>query len=154
MTPKVSFCLRPPVLFLGALAVGLALDELRPLPLAWQGDGLTRSAGGALMTAGVAVLVAGIRNFARADTPVPGHLPARRLVTSRIHGWSRNPIYVGMFTVYAGAGLAAASPWMAALALPLSAAMRYRVVAREEAYLEQRFGNHYRDYKTRVRRWL
>ena len=106
------------------------------------------------MTAGIAVMVAGIRNFTRADTPVPGHLPARRLVTSGIHGWSRNPIYVGMFTVYAGAGLAAASPWIAALALPLAVTMRYRVVAREEAYLEQRFGSHYRDYKTRVRRCL
>lgn len=154
MTPALSFCLRPPVLFFGALALGLALDALRPLPLAWQGDGLTRSAGGALMTAGVAVMVAGIRNFARADTPVPGHLPARRLVTSGIHGWSRNPIYVGLFTVYAGAGLAAASPWIAALALPLSITMRYRVVAREEACLERRFGSRYRAYTTRVRRWL
>ena len=154
MTPMVSFGLRPPVLFLAALSLGLALDHLWPLPLAWQGTGLTRSAGGALMTAGVAVMVAGIRNFTRADTPVPRHLPARLLVTTGIHGWSRNPIYVGMFTVYAGVGLAAASAWIAALALPLAVTMRYRVVASEEAYLEQRFGDDYRDYKARVRRWL
>ena len=32
--------------------------------------------------------------------------------------------------------------------------MRYGVVAREEAYLEERFGDAYRAYKTRVRRWL
>ena len=59
-----------------------------------------------------------------------------------------------MFTVYAGAAVAAASPWIAALALPLAVTMRSRVVAREEAYLEQRFGDDYRNYKTRVRRWL
>ena len=92
MTPRLSLRIRPPVLFLNALLLGLALDYLRPLPLAWQGDGLTRSVGGALMTAGVALMIAGIRNFSRADTPVPGHLPARLLVTNGIHGWSRNPI--------------------------------------------------------------
>jgi protein-S-isoprenylcysteine O-methyltransferase Ste14 len=32
--------------------------------------------------------------------------------------------------------------------------MRYGVVAREEAYLEERFSDAYRAYKTRVRRWL
>jgi len=68
------------------------------------------------------------------------------------HG--RNPIYVGMFLVYAGIGIAARSPWILILALPLAIILRYGVVAREEAYLERRFGDAYRDYKARVRRWL
>ena len=34
------------------------------------------------------------------------------------------------------------------------AAIRYGVVAREEAYLEARFGVAYQDYNARVRRWL
>ena len=38
--------------------------------------------------------------------------------------------------------------------LPLAIVMRYGVVAREEAYLERRFGDVYDDYKKRVRRWL
>ena len=78
----------------------------------------------------------------------------RALVTSGIHGWSRNPIYVGMSLVYAGIGIAARSPWIFILALPLAIVMRYVVVAREEAYLALRFGDAYRSYKERVRRWL
>ena len=44
-------------------------------------------------------------------------------------------------------------PW-SVFALPLVVILRYGVVAREERYLEQRFGDAYRDYKARVRRWL
>jgi protein-S-isoprenylcysteine O-methyltransferase Ste14 len=85
---------------------------------------------------------------------VPTNEPTRALVTTGIHGWSRNPIYVGLFLVYAGIAIAARSPWAFILAVPLAITIRYGVIAREEAYLEQRFGDAYRNYKARVRRWL
>jgi protein-S-isoprenylcysteine O-methyltransferase Ste14 len=110
--------------------------------------------GGGLILIGVAIVATGVRNFSRAATPVPSNRPVRALVTTGIHGWSRNPIYAGMFLLYAGIGLAARSPSVLILALPLVIILRYGVVAREEAYLERRFGDAYRDYKARVRRWL
>jgi protein-S-isoprenylcysteine O-methyltransferase Ste14 len=146
---------RPPLLYLGCLLLGLALDYALPLPLALPAAPLFRGiAGGGLILAGLAVAAAGIGGFGRARTPVPSNQPVRALVTTGIHGWSRNPIYIGMFLIYGGIGVAAASPWMLVLALPLAVVLRYGVVAREEAYLERRFGDAYRDYKARVRRWL
>jgi protein-S-isoprenylcysteine O-methyltransferase Ste14 len=146
---------RPPFLYLACLILGLALDHLLPLPLTLPGAALLQwTAGGGLIVVGVAIVVAGVRNFTRAATPVPSNQPVRALVTTGIHGWSRNPIYVGMFLLYAGIGIAARSPWVLILALPLVIILRYGVVAREEAYLERRFGDAYRDYKARVRRWL
>jgi protein-S-isoprenylcysteine O-methyltransferase Ste14 len=59
-----------------------------------------------------------------------------------------------MLLLYAGIGTAARSPWVLVLAVPLVIALRYGVIAREETYLERRFGDAYRDYKARVRRWL
>jgi protein-S-isoprenylcysteine O-methyltransferase Ste14 len=59
-----------------------------------------------------------------------------------------------MFLVYGGIGIAAPSPWALILTPPLAVTIRYGVVAREEAYLERHFGDAYRDYKARVRRWL
>jgi len=38
--------------------------------------------------------------------------------------------------------------------LPLAAVMHYGVVLREERYLERKFGDAYRDYRVRVRRYL
>jgi protein-S-isoprenylcysteine O-methyltransferase Ste14 len=154
-TGTVRVIVRPPFLFLACLVLGLVLDRVLPLPLTLPETALVRwTAGGTLVLLGVAIFAAGIRNFSRAATPVPSTRPVRTLVTTGIHGWSRNPIYVGMFLLYAGVALAARSPWILILVLPICITIRYGVVAREEAYLEQRFGNAYRDYKARVRRWL
>jgi protein-S-isoprenylcysteine O-methyltransferase Ste14 len=146
---------RPPFLYLACLLLGFVLDRLLPLPLTDpEATLICAMAGGTLILIGVAIIAAGARNFSRADTPVPSNQPVRALVTTGIHGWSRNPIYVGMLLVYAGIGTAARSPWVLILALPLITILRYGVIAREETYLERRFGDAYRDYKVRVRRWL
>jgi protein-S-isoprenylcysteine O-methyltransferase Ste14 len=146
---------RPPLLFLAALLLGFVLDRLLPLPFPVPGiDLVHRIAGGSLTLLGLALAAAGIRNFSRAGTPVRSIKPTRALVTAGIHGWTRNPIYLGMFLLYAGIGVAARSPWALLLTLPLAITIRYGVVAREETYLERRFGDAYRNYKARVRRWL
>jgi protein-S-isoprenylcysteine O-methyltransferase Ste14 len=146
---------RPPFLYLACLLLGLALDRVLPLPLMLPEAALIRwTVGGGLILIGVAIVAAGVRNFSRAATPVPSNQPVRALVTTGIHGWSRNPIYVGMLLLYAGIGIAERGPWVLILALPLVIILRYGVVAREETYLERRFGDAYRDYKARVRRWL
>src|SRR5262249_37385660 len=89
---------RPPVLFLVALLLGVAGDHLLPLPFpvpraAW----VHWMIAGSMILTGLALFAAGIRDFSRAATPVPTNQPVRALVTTGIHGWSRNPIYLGMF---------------------------------------------------------
>ncbi len=146
---------RPPLLFLAALLLGFATDRLLPSPFTIPArDPVRWTVAGSLILIGLALAAAGIRNFSRAATPVPTNQPTRALVTSGIHGCSRNPIYLGLFLVYGGIGIAARSPWALILMLPLAITIRYGVVAREEAYLEEGFGDAYRDYKARVRRWL
>jgi protein-S-isoprenylcysteine O-methyltransferase Ste14 len=145
---------RPTRLFLAALLLGLVLDRLLPSSFAVLSHPLHGLLGIALILIGLGLGVAGIRNFTRAATPVPTYKPTRALVTAGIHGRTRNPIYVGMFLIYGGIGIAARSSWIVVLTLPLAIAMRYGVIAREEAYLERRFGDAYRAYRARVRRWL
>lgn len=146
---------RPPLLFLAAVLLGFVSDRLLPLPFPAPGIDLVHwMIAGSLILIGLALAAAGIRDFSRAGTPVPTNEPTRALVTTGIHGWTRNPIYLGMFLVYGGIGIAVRSPSILILTLPLAIAIRYGVVAREEAYLERRFGDTYRDYKAHVRRWV
>jgi hypothetical protein len=124
---------RPPLLFLAAILLGLLSDRLLRFALPDIGH-LRWILGGSAIVIGLGLAAA--------------------LVATGIHGRTRNPIYLGMFLIYGGIGLAARSPGMLILFLPLAVTMRLGVVAREEAYLEERFGDAYRDYKARVRRWL
>jgi protein-S-isoprenylcysteine O-methyltransferase Ste14 len=146
---------RPPLLFLTALLLGHGADHLVRFPFAVPDVGVARwIVAGVLIVGGLGIAAAGIRDFTRAGTPVPTNEPTRTLATTGAHGWSRNPIYVGMFSIYGGIAIADQSAWTLVLALPLAITIRYGVVARVEAYLERRFGDAYRDYKSRVRRWL
>lgn len=146
---------RPPFLFLAALLLGFVSDRLLPLPYPVPRTGPVHwIVAGCLIPVGLALMAAGIRSFRRAGTPIPTNRPTRALVTTGVHGRTRNPIYLGMFLVYVGIGIAARSPSILVLTLPLAIAIRYGVVAREEAYLERRFGDAYRDYRSRVRRWV
>ena len=146
---------RPPLVFLAAVALGIVADRLLPLPIPAPAiDMIHWVIASALVLVGLALLFASIRGFLRAGTPVPTNEPTRALVTTGIHGWTRNPIYLGLFLVYGGIGIAMRSPWILILTLPLAITIRYGVVAREEAYLERRFGDAYREYKSRVRRWV
>jgi len=155
MSDTAGVITRPPLLFAGALLLGFVSDRLLPWGFPVPGGQPIRWVlGGVLILIGLALAAAGIGNFSRAATPVPTNQPTRALVTTGIHGWTRNPIYLGMFLIYGGIGIAACSPWILLFTLPLAITIRYGVVAREEAYLERRFGDAYRDYKARVRRWL
>jgi protein-S-isoprenylcysteine O-methyltransferase Ste14 len=146
---------RPPLLFLAGLLLGLVADRLLPWPFTVPGPDLVHwMSGGSIILVGAALAAAGIRNFSRASTPVPTNQPTRALVTTGIHGWTRNPIYLGMFLIYGGIGIAAQSPWTLILTLPLAITIHYGVVAREERYLETKFGAAYCAYRTSVRRWL
>jgi protein-S-isoprenylcysteine O-methyltransferase Ste14 len=142
----------PPLLFAGFLAAGFLLDAIWPtvvLGYPWR-----FWVGGLLFVLGVLLMTAGVSRFNRAGTNVPTYRPTTALVTGGPYRYSRNPLYISLFLVYAGIGIVADNLWMLALGVPLFLIMRYGVVAREERYLERKFGQAYLDYKASVRRWL
>jgi protein-S-isoprenylcysteine O-methyltransferase Ste14 len=155
-TRTAGVIIRPPLLFLGALAAGFTLDHLLPIPLIVprEGELLHQLIPASLALLGLALAFAGIRNFTRAGTPVPTTQPTKSLVTTGIHGWRRNPIYLGMTILYLAIGVAVRSPWIITLILPILLIIRYGVIAREERYLSEQFGDVYDEYASKVRRWI
>lgn len=75
------------------------------------------------------------------------------LVTTGLHGVSRNPVYLGIMLFLIGAFVAAPGPLTAA-GIVISYFGLTKIIRQEEFYLSERFGQRYEDYKKRVRRWI
>jgi protein-S-isoprenylcysteine O-methyltransferase Ste14 len=110
--------------------------------------------GWGLLLAGVLLAVSAAYLFRRGGTTPNPTKPTTALVIGGPYRLTRNPMYVGMATLYFGGTLLLNDPWPLAFLPVVIALVRRRVIAREEAYLERRFGDEYRAYKARVRRWI
>jgi protein-S-isoprenylcysteine O-methyltransferase Ste14 len=144
----------PPLIFLGALLLGLVAERLVTLPSIGIDRSLLVATGAVLFAAGAATMLAAAGLFQRLGTHVPPSRPTTLIVTTGPYRWTRNPMYLGMAFVYAG--IAVGFDGVIALALlPLVLIVIQRqVIAREERYLEAKFGDEYQSYKAKVRRWL
>lgn len=146
---------RPPKLYLGGLAGGCLLELLWPL-----GPGLAGGAlrpviiGIALALIGGAVIWKAFQQFADAGTTIPVDEPTDALVMHGLYGWSRNPVYIGLTIIYTGLSIALTTGWALLLLPILLMVMNRGVIAAEEAYLSEGFGQPYLDYMKKVPRWL
>lgn len=152
---RAQTAFEPPLLVLVGLVLGFGLSWLLPFRM-WP-IGTNRI----LVVAGVAIVVAGFAwltwsalTMTRGGSSLPVHRPTAQLVIRGPYRWSRNPIYAGMVLAFLGLGLARSSWWFVALAVAVALLLRWGVILREEAYLERKFGDEYREYAKRVRRWL
>ena len=142
----------PPLLYGGAFLLGLVLARL--LPLGRLPEVPARIVGAVCVAAGLAIAWWGEQVMHRAGTNVRPDLPSTALVTDGPFRYTRNPLYVGLTLLYAGVALLIPSTWPLILLVPVLLVMRWGVIAREERYLERKFGEPYRTYLGRVRRWL
>ncbi len=108
-----------------------------------------------LLGAGLAVLLACVREFyvAGKGTLAPWQ-PPRRLVTTGLYRFSRNPMYVGVLLVVGGWALAAGSAVLGWYAAFLAAGFHLRVLFYEEPVLKKMFGPEWERYRAQTRRWL
>ena len=144
--------IRPPFVYLIAIAVGLFVHWLWPVRL--PAPAIAVPIGMALVLAALALFAAAVRALRKADTPVPGNLPTRAIVRSGPFRFSRNPIYLAFTLFQAGLAFWIGSLGLLVMVLPPLALMALVVVPREERYLEARFPAQYPSYRREVRRWL
>jgi protein-S-isoprenylcysteine O-methyltransferase Ste14 len=145
----------PPVVVALAAALLMALLARSATGLRWP-TSVGFGAAALLFTTGIAIAVAGVREFRRASTTVNPMTPAAAsaMVRSGIFRYTRNPMYLGMLLMLAGWAVWLASVAAAAV-LPVFVLYMNRLqIEPEERALASRFGGEFEDYRRSVRRWL
>jgi protein-S-isoprenylcysteine O-methyltransferase Ste14 len=143
---------RPPLVYLGSIAVGVILHFAWPVSLLPRG--MSPLFGAALVLSAIGLFLLAVRTFRAAGTPVPGNQPTTTIVRTGPYRFSRNPIYLAFSLLQLGIALWLNSLWLALTLLAAVAVMSFVVIPREERYLEARFPSEYLPYKASVRRWL
>ena len=118
--------------------------------------------GGVLRLVGLVPLVLGIAILAWCfagfivegeGTPAP-YDPPHRLVTGRLYGWMRNPMYVAVLTILLGEAMFYGSVPLLLWGVLAGILFNFFVVFYEEPTLRRRFGPAYEAYLEHVPRWI
>jgi protein-S-isoprenylcysteine O-methyltransferase Ste14 len=145
----------PPILMAATLAAGMALDAATGASL------VDRASSSLPHAAGVAIVLLALANdfwcfriLSRHQTTIMPHRAASYLVTEGPFRFSRNPIYVSHVALIFGLGLFLGSPFTLLLTPLLAIGLTKLAIEPEERHLLGKFGDDYRSYMARTRRWL
>ena len=142
----------PPVYFLGAIIVEVLLHFLLPLRqflvFPWRLLGLVPP------VIGIVLNLLADQTFKKHETTVKPFEESKALVTGGVFRISRNPMYLGMTLMLLGVTLILGSvtPFVVVLLFPVLLDRIFIVT--EERMLEDTFGDQFRQYRNRVRRWI
>jgi protein-S-isoprenylcysteine O-methyltransferase Ste14 len=103
---------------------------------------------------GLTISASSAKAFRQAGTPVIPFEKSTTLVTDGWYRYTRNPMYLGLVITLIGVWivLGTLSPVFALAAFVWIISQQF--IRGEEQFLEEIFGEQYRGYKLRVRRWL
>ncbi len=150
----------PPLIYVFFLAIGFVLHAfVWPLPLVLP-DSLGLGSwprivlGSLVCVLGIIGFVLSFAPFKRTGQAPEPWKPTPEIFADGIYRFSRNPMYLSAAVVQTGIGLAVGNLWIVALVPLALIAVHFLAVVREEAYLEEKFGEAYVEFKSSVRRWV
>src|SRR5262249_13930883 len=131
----------PPAVMAAGFGVGLLLHWIVPWRIAPpQWDSEVRFTGAGICAAAILLSFWAFMQFRRAGTSPDPRGPVSVLVPRGPYRFTRNPMYFGLTLFQAGASLLMNTVWPL-ITLPFVVlVLRRAVIAKEEAYLEAKFG--------------
>jgi len=128
----------------------------------WLLGGFSGRASGPLTWLGILIILIGGAVYLRCawefavrglGTPAP-IAPTKFLVTTALHGYVRNPMYIGVFGVLLGEVVTFRSMVLLLYAAFICVAVQLFVIFYEEPTLRRQFGESYEEYLRSVPRWI
>jgi protein-S-isoprenylcysteine O-methyltransferase Ste14 len=142
----------PPLIYVVLFGLGLLLHQIVPLTFL----PVVGARVAALLFLGCYALVFGWSYllFRRTGTSMVPVKPSMALVVRGPYRLTRNPMYLSLVCLYLAAALWFGVVWALILVPLLVLVVQRLVIAKEERYLEHKFGDAYREYRAPVRRWI
>jgi protein-S-isoprenylcysteine O-methyltransferase Ste14 len=144
--------LPPPLLYVLPFLLARLLQTVIPLP--FLPEGIVPVAAVLFFAIGLILCVWSIGLFRRSKTSLVPVKPTATLVLSGPYQVTRNPMYLGLLCLYLAAAFWLNMVWALVLVPIVIGIVQRIVIEKEERYLEQQFGETYRQYKAQVRRWI
>jgi protein-S-isoprenylcysteine O-methyltransferase Ste14 len=142
----------PPFYFLASMVLMVGLHH--HLPIVQVIPEPVSYAGIILIITGFVMTSWGANAFRKAETPVKPFEPSTTLVLHGLYRYTRNPMYLGFIIILCGSGILLGS-LLPFLVIPVFfLIIQEGFIKHEELFLENIFGDKFREYKSRVRRWL
>lgn len=142
----------PPVWLIGSLLIMWFWHSM--LPIVKFGGIASKTVGALLIVAAMAIAVYSVLQFQKSDTPVHPRRKPTTLLTDGLYEYSRNPIYLAMVTLAFGAALCFGSIGALIPVVALFWILQDLFIAGEEHHIEQNFGDEWREYAAKTRRWI
>ncbi len=146
----------PPIIPALAILIGVALDALSPITSGFVLPTPERYWIGGMLIAGslVGLGLWPILLFRDSGQNVTPWSTTPELVVLGPYRFTRNPMYLMLVLLCIGFTILLSNAWMGILT-PICAWTLYQFAIKpEETYLAQEFGDSYRAYKLKVRRWI
>ena len=144
----------PPLIFVVLTGIGLLLDRFFHVRIASDPGSSLKTTGNILLIVYGLITVPSVVQMIRHKTTFSTHSGTTKLLTTGFFGYSRNPLYVSLFSVMAAIAFYVNSYWFILMVPVLLISLDRLVVVREEKFLEEKFGEDYLRYKKNVRRWI
>jgi protein-S-isoprenylcysteine O-methyltransferase Ste14 len=142
----------PPLIFLFSLFIAYGIHYYYPVHIGISS--VLKYAGLVIVLLALGLINHIRRTFAKVETSAEPWKPTTSIISTGIYAYSRNPIYVALCFISIGIGLILNSFWVLWGFLPSAVGVYFTAIKKEEAYLEQKFGEEYLQYKKSVRCWL
>ena len=145
----------PPLIPLATILLGGLLDRMWPIDPGFEySTPIQYGIGGLVVTCALTLAGWAIAHFRRSGQNEKPWTPTTAIVGAGPYRFTRNPMYLAMVLLCIGAAALLANAWILVLTPICALALWWFAIRPEEAYLEEKFGEGYRAYKRRVRRWL
>ena len=144
----------PPIIFTSLLLLGFTAQWLYPVSLMFPTRSLRLLAGLPVLTVSGLIAVNAALIMRKNKTDIIFRNPTTKFIRQGSFRFTRNPLYLSLLLVMGSIAVFANSAWHVLATILLFFLLNFHVIAREEKFLESRFGEEYIQYKKSVRRWI